>query len=429
MFSEQNKMYTFSVSKASRGFQVFAKPAGPACNFRCHYCYYLEKDELFPKGSPLRMSDHLLARYIAQHFEASPDKTVRFSWHGGEPTILGIDYFRRIIDLQRENCPAGRQFTNGLQTNGLLLDEAWGRFLADERFTIGLSLDGPEDLHDRFRRTADDQPTFAAALRGYELLKRFGLRPEILCVVNAENVRSPDTVYGFFKSIGAGEISFLPLVQPQSEEPDGLSPLSVRAAPWGAFLCAVFDEWVGNDIGLIKIQIVEEAARVAFGQEHSLCLFRPTCGDIPVIEHNGDFFSCDHFVDPAHRIGNIHQTNLGRLLESPRQRAFGRAKQETLPRLCRTCEVLAMCAGECPKNRFCQTPDGEKGWNVLCAGYKRFFNHIRPFVEQIAEEWRRQNPAAVPASPPPRTPSPGRNDPCPCGSGRKYKKCCLLRQG
>jgi uncharacterized protein len=416
---------TFSVVKASRGFQVFVKPAGPACNLRCRYCYYLEKAGLFPDGTPSRMPDALLERYITQHFEASPEETVRFSWHGGEPTILGKEYFCRIVDLQRRHCPAGRRFANGIQTNGLLLDEGWGRFLAAERFTVGLSLDGPEDLHDLYRRTADGRPSFAAALRGYEILRRFGLRPEILCVVNAVNAGSPAAVYGFFKSIEAAEISFLPLVRPRPEEPDGLDPLSVRAESWGAFLCAVFDEWVGGDIGRVKIQIIEEAARVAFGQEHSLCLFRPTCGDIPVVERNGDVYPCDHFVEPARRIGNIGQIPLGRLLASPAQKAFGRAKRETLPRICRTCEVLSMCAGECPKNRFARTPDGESGWNVLCPGYKRFFTHIRPFVDEVAAEWRRQSPgtAALRSSPP------GRNDPCPCGSGRKYKKCCLIRPG
>ena len=210
-----------------------------------------------------------------------------------------------------------------------------------------------------------------------------------------------------------------------------ISPRTVPAESWGIFLCAVFDEWVGGDIGRIKVQIFEEAARTAFGQEHSLCIFRPTCGDIPVVEHNGDFYSCDHIVDAEHRIGNITRTSLAELLESPAQRAFGQAKMETLPRTCRECEVREMCNGECPKNRFLRTPDGEPGLNYLCPGYKRFFIHCRPFVAEVAAEWRGQillkqgRPAA--AAVPPANSQPGRNDPCPCGSGKKYKNCCLGR--
>ena len=376
---------------ASRGFQVFVKPGGAACNLACRYCYYLGQGPIGPAEAPARMPDDLLENTIAQHVAASPDEVIRFSWHGGEPTVLGVDCFRRIVEIQRRHRPAGRTIVNGMQTNGTLLDEEWGRFLAAEGFSVGLSLDGPREFHDRYRLAPDGTSSFDATMRGYELLRRHGVPTDILCVVSAENVRHPAEVYGFFKEIGASYVTFLPLVEQRPDAPGGVSPDTVPAEAWGDFLCAVFDEWVAGDIGRIKIQIVEEAARPAFGQEHSLCIFRPVCGDIPVLERNGDFYSCDHFVDETHRVGNIRETPLVELLESPAQLAFGLAKLENLPCVCRACEVLVMCNGECPKNRFAHAPDGEPGLNYLCAGYKKFFARVRPFVAEVAAEWRRQN--------------------------------------
>lgn len=378
------------MAKASRGFQIFAKPAGPICNLACDYCYYLKKDGLYPKGESFRMPDDILEEYIAQHIEASLDEVIRFSWHGGEPTVLGLDFFSKIVALQRKHQPSSRRIVNGLQTNGTLLDEEWCRFLAAEGFAVGLSLDGPKDLHDLHRLTKDRKPTFEPTMRGYELLRKHEIDCDILCVVNALNVRYPLEVYRFFKGISARYISFLPLVEQQTNSTGSISRRTVPADAWGDFLCAVFEEWLNGDIGRIKVHIFEEAARTAFGQEHSLCIFRPACGDIPVVEHNGDFYSCDHFVDSDHCLGNIRETPLAELLESPAQRAFGQAKWETLPRYCQTCKAKAMCNGECPKNRFLRTPDGEPGLNFLCSGYKRFFTRCRPFVEEVAAEWRRQ---------------------------------------
>ena len=377
---------------ASLGFQIFVKPAGDACNLSCRYCYYLGKGHLGPERGLVRMPEDLLDEYIAQHISASPDEVIRFSWHGGEPTVLGIDYFRLIVDIQRRRWPAGRTIANGMQTNGTLFDEEWGRFLAAEGFAVGLSLDGPREMHDCYRVTRDGRPTFEETMRGYEILRRYGVPTDVLCVVSPHNVRSPAEVYGFFKRIGASYVTFLPLVEPRPDAPGGVSPDTVPAGAWGDFLCAVFDEWVAGDIGRIKVQIIEEAARTAFGQEHSLCIFRPVCGDIPVIERNGDFYSCDHFVDAGHRLGNIRDTPLVDLLESPVQKAFGLAKLEKLPQFCRACEVRVMCTGECPKNRFVRAPDGEPGLNYLCPGYKKFFTCVRPFVAEVAAEWRRQNP-------------------------------------
>ena len=379
------------MARVSRSFQVLVKPGGAACNLACGYCYYLGKGPAGPGAAPPRLPEDLLEAAIAQHIAASPDEIVRFSWHGGEPTLLGLDYFRKIVAIERRLRPPGRALVNGLQTNGTLLDDDWGRFLAAEGFSVGLSLDGPRDIHDRFRLTRDGRSSFDAAMRGYEILRRNGVATDILCVVGAHNEGRPLDVYRFFKEIGASYLTFLPLVERKPGAPGGVSRASVSPAGWGDFLCAVFDEWVERDIGRIKIQIVEEAARTAFGQEHSLCIFRPVCGDIPVLERNGDLYSCDHYVDREHRLGTLREAALGELLESPAQRAFGRAKQETLPPVCRTCEVLNMCHGECPKNRFAIAPHGAAGLNYLCHGYKMFFDRVRPFVAAVAAEWRRGN--------------------------------------
>ena len=334
------------------------------------------------------MPDIILEEYIVQHIEASTEPVIRFSWHGGEPTVLGLDYFHKIVALQRKHNPPMQDIMNGMQTNGTLLDEDWCRFLAEEGFFVGLSLDGPQEMHDLNRKDKGGHPTHKLTMQGYKLLREHQVNTDILCVVNAHNVLFPLDIYRYFKQIGADYVSFLPLVDPKPDTRNGVSDLTVPADAWGEFLCTIFDEWVNQDIGNIKVQIFEEAARTAFGQEHSLCIFRPTCGDIPVIEHNGDFYSCDHFVDEKHHLGNIVETPLVELLESPEQRTFGQAKLDSLPRYCRECEVKAMCHGECPKNRFIRTPDGEEGLNYLCAGYKRFFSHCQPFVKDVAAEWK-----------------------------------------
>ncbi|HPG42158.1 MAG TPA: anaerobic sulfatase maturase [bacterium] len=409
----------------SRPFQIFVKPTGPLCNLGCAYCYYLDKKALFAGNESLRMSDAVLESYIQQHLQACPDPEVRFSWHGGEPTLLGIDYFRKIVALQMQYQSPKLRIINGIQTNGTLLNEEWCRFLSEEQFNVGVSMDGPPELHDLYRVTRNNSPTHHETLRGLELLQKHGIAHEILCVVNAANSQRPLRVYRYFKQLGVKYFTFLPLVEPQPGATSGVTPRSVQPQAWGNFLCTIFDEWQERDIGAIKVQIFEEAARSAFGQEHTLCIFRPVCGDVPVLEHNGDFYSCDHYVDAQHCIGNICTTPLTDLLDHPAQRAFGQAKLSTLPRYCRECTVRDMCNGECPKNRFITTPDGEPGLNYLCAGYKQFFSHCRPFVNQIAALWRQQSggtiKAVVPAA------NIGRNDPCPCGSGKKYKKCCMTR--
>jgi len=418
------------LAQASRDFQIFAKPAGAVCNMDCRYCYYLEKSRLYPNGGPFRMPENLLENYIVQHIEACPSAAIHFSWHGGEPTVLGLDYFHKIVALQREHQPPGRRIINGIQTNGLLIDEEWCRFFAAESFGVGLSLDGPQEMHDRYRVTRGGKPTHRRVMRALRLLQRHKIPCDILCVVHNQNVHYPTHVYRFLKEIGGQYVSFLPVVE---RLPNGAGAVSAHTAPaarFGAFLCTIFDEWVRQDIGRIRVQIFEEAARPARGLEHSLCIFREICGDIPVIEHNGDFFCCDHFVDMEHRLGNIQETPLAELIESGAQRAFGHAKRDALPRYCRECEVRAMCNGGCLKDRFIRTPDGEEGLNYLCAGFKRFFAHSQPYLQLLASlEQDGQPPERlmqlVPAADVRAFPQAGRNDPCPCGSGRKYKRCCL----
>jgi uncharacterized protein len=413
---------------ASREFQVMVKPVGAACNLDCDYCYYLKKADLYPRRESSRMADDLLEQYIIQHIAAAPTEVIFFAWHGGEPTLLGVDYFRRIVALQRQHCPPGREILNGIQTNGTLIDEEWCQFLAAEKFFVGLSMDGPRELHDRHRFSKREEHTHKQVVQAWRMLRAHRVTPDVLCVLNRDNVRHPTTVYRFFKELGVEFLQFLPLVMRGDE--DGVTKESVPAEAYGHFLCTVFDEWLRNDLGRIAMQFFAEAEAPYLGVEHAVCILRPTCGNVVVVEHNGDFYSCDHFVDPEHRLGNIRDTPLVELLESQRQRDFGRNKRDSLPRYCRDCEVLSFCNGGCPKDRIICTPDGEAGLNYLCAGFKRFFIHARPYLRDMAAFRRSGQPIerfmeVVRAGDIKAAPLSGRNDPCPCGSGRKFKKCCL----
>jgi uncharacterized protein len=378
------------MEKISREFQVFVKPVGANCNLKCNYCYYLEKSDLYPDQNRILMSDEILETYIIQHINASKEDVIHFSWHGGEPLLAGIDFYRKALKIQSDNKPAGKTILNGIQTNGTLLDDEWCCFLADEGFVVGISIDGTAEMHNIFRRTKNDKPTFEKVNDGIRLLKEHHLIPEILCVVNSENVRFPHATYSIFKQLGAKYITFIPLVIPEKLSPEGVSKSSVPAEEFGTFLAEIFDEWVENDIGDIKIQIFEESIRSAFNQEHTLCIFKVNCGGVPVVEHNGDFYNCDHFVDGDHLLGNISANPLSYYLDNKRQIEFGMAKSLMLPDYCIKCEVRSMCNGECPKNRFIFTPEGDFGLNYLCKGYKYFFNHCRPFVEAVAETWKNQ---------------------------------------
>ena len=372
----------------TREFQVFVKPVGAACNLRCSYCYYLEKEHSRRGIGGSVMSDKVLEEYIRQHIKATDGSEVFFSWHGGEPAVAGLEFCRRAVAIQKRVAPDGCRVLNGLQTNATLIDQEWGEFLREEGFYVGVSLDGPERFHNINRVRHDGSGTFADVMRGLGVLRAYGVPHEILCVVSNDNAHAPLEVYRFLKSLQVSFITFLPMVERESPATDRVTTRSVRSADFGRFLSEIFDEWIKNDIGKVKVQVFEEALRTAFGQDHTLCIFKPVCGAVPVVEMNGDFYSCDHFVDEEHRIGNIMGSSLVSLLDHPRQRGFGEAKESTLPRYCIDCEVLVMCNGECPKNRFLISPDGEPGLNYLCEGYRQFFNHCRPFISEVARVWK-----------------------------------------
>jgi uncharacterized protein len=337
------------------------------------------------------MSGALLEKYIIQHIEATTNDFIFFSWHGGEPTLAGIDYFEKIVELQTKNNHSGKRIINGIQTNGTKLDEKWCEFFAREDFLVGISIDGPEHLHNKHRVTKSGDGSFQDVIRGYELLKKYNINSEILCVVNSYNVEYSLEIYRYFKTLGTKYISFLPLVEKMMDSVPVASADSVPADAFGDFLIRIFDEWLENDIGKIKIQIFEEAFRSAFKMEHTLCIFKKTCGGVPVLERNGDLYSCDHFVSEKYLLGNINNLHLGEMLDSREQKQFGMAKFNTLPDYCLKCEVLEMCHGECPKNRFIKTPTGEDGLNYLCAGYKKFFKHCMPFIQAISTVWQNQS--------------------------------------
>lgn len=367
-------------------FQVFVKPVGARCNLHCAYCYYKGTGETH-SDERMIMSDAILEKCIIQQFEASKGNSVLFSWHGGEPLLAGIDFYRKALDLQKKHCPEGVTFFNGIQTNGILINQQWCEFFRAGGFNIGISIDGSRQFHDSFRHSYSGSSSFEGVMNGFALLKKNGILPEILCVVNSINSQHPIQVYDFFKSIGASFITFLALVEHDETAASGVSDRSVKPADFGAFLSEIFDEWVEKDIGSIKIQIFEEAIRTAFSQDHTLCIFRENCGRIPVVEHNGNFYSCDHYVNSGYMIGNIGDTTISSMLDCERQVSFGTLKS-SLPEYCKACSVKPMCNGECPKNRFMLTPEGEPGLNYLCEGYREFFNHCRPFVDAVKQMWK-----------------------------------------
>ena len=366
---------------------VMAKPAGPRCNMRCAYCYYIGKEAVLPKG-PGRLPTDLLERYIEQRLQSSHEEVVHFEWHGGEPTLLGLDYFRSIVRMQRAHLAEGRKVSNGLQTNGYLLDGAWANFLATESFSVGLSLDGPEQMHDAFRRNLDGGPTHARVARAYALLKERGVFVNLLCVLHARNAMEPEMVYDYFRGLGATHLQFLPLVagtartDATAAEPDVI----------GEFLCRVFDRWIHEGAGRVVIQNIDEALRPMYGLPHALCIHRETCGDVAVLERDGGFYACDHFVDADHLIGSLRERTLGDLAADPRMIEFGKAKRDTLPRACRECDVLSWCNGGCPKDRAHAAPGEAGGLNRLCFAYKKFFGHCRPELTRLATHMRAGRP-------------------------------------
>ncbi|MBI3911262.1 MAG: anaerobic sulfatase maturase [Armatimonadetes bacterium] len=409
------------------GFHVMLKPHGPICNLDCSYCFYLRKEDLYPEGTPFRLSEEVLEAFTRQYLAAQRVPEVTFAFQGGEPTLMGLDFFRTAIALQEKYRKPGMRISNTLQTNGVLLNDEWCRFLKEHRFLVGLSLDGPRHLHDAYRVDKGGNPTFDRVYRALKLLQRHGVDLNILCVVNRINSEHPLDVYCFFRSEGVQFIQFVPAVERASN--GEVTEWTVRPEQWGQFLCAVFEEWVRRDVGRIFVQHFDVALEAWVGAEPSLCVHARTCGNCLAMEHNGDLFSCDHFVTPDYYLGNIQTTPLTELVGSTFQRAFGNDKRDSLPRYCRECPVLFACNGGCPKDRFATTPDGDPGLNYLCAGYRKFFTHIGPAMRIMADLLRnRRPPAAIMdmlGAPQGGAQTVARNAPCPCGSGKKYKLCCL----
>jgi uncharacterized protein len=382
------------------------------------------KEALYP-GDRFRMTDAVLEAYLGQLLEAHPDGEVTVAWQGGEPTLMGLDFFRRSVEIAQRVRRPGQQLLHTIQTNGTLLTDEWCSFLAQHRFLVGLSIDGPPELHDRYRVDKKGRPTSERVLAGLARLQAHGVDVNVLCTVHAGNQHRPLDVYRYFRDdLGLRHLQLIPIVERVNDtgfqEGETVTDRSVDPAAWGQFLIAIFDEWVRRDVGEMFVQHFDAALAAWLGIGSSLCVFRETCGDALALEHNGDVYSCDHFVEPKHLVGNLLETHLVDLVASPQQRAFGQAKRDTLPAYCRACDVRFACNGECPKNRFIRTPDGEYGLNYLCAGYKAFFTHVDGPMRLMAGLRREGRYADEIRQVFARA---GRNDPCPCGSGRKAKHC------
>jgi uncharacterized protein len=442
-----------TATAAPDSFHLLAKPRGAVCNLDCKYCFFLSKEELYP-GSKFRMTDEMLERYVRQLLEAHQTPEVNIAWQGGEPTLMGLDFYRRGVELAERFRRPDQTVLHTMQTNGVLLDDAWCSFFKENNFLIGLSVDGPRHMHDAYRVNKGGAGSFDQVMRGYAALRRHQVDVNILCTVHAANADHPLEVYRFFRDeLGAGFLQFIPIIerstpamlpvanQGWSERPGGHRTLytqtgelvterSVGAEQFGRFQIEIFEEWVRRDVGKVYVQMFDVALGSWVGM-HSLCIFAPTCGNALALEHNGDLYSCDHYVEPDYLLGNIAEAPMVELVASPRQRAFGQHKQDSLPQYCLDCEVKFACNGGCPKDRFISTPDGEPGLNYLCAGYKAFFNHVDRPMRIMAEllqadrapaeimTWYAQEDARWAAA----CATVGRNETCPCGSGRKVKQC------
>ena len=405
---------------APPSFHVLAKPSGPICNLDCSYCFFLEKEALYP-GDRFRMTDDVLHAYIGQVIESQLAPEVTIAWQGGEPTLMGLDFFRRAVAYAEECGGPHRTLHHTIQTNGTLLTDEWCEFLREKRFLVGISIDGPELLHDVYRVDKQGRPTYERVKAGLDRLTRAGVEWNVLCTVHAANQAVPLEVYRFFRDeLGAKFVQFIPIVERVTEGSDELTDRSVDSVAWGEFLTAVFDEWLRHDVGEVFVQMFDAALASWYGAPAALCIFAETCGNAVALEHNGDLYSCDHFVDPDHLLGNITETHMVELMASPHQRAFGNAKRDTLPTQCRECPVLFACRGECPKNRVRMTAAGEPGLNELCEGYLHFFTHIDGVMRLMVDALRRGGHAGEVME---IFAGAGRNDPCPCGSGRKAKHC------
>lgn len=364
------------------------KPSGSACNLACAYCFFRKKSRLYP-GSSFRMSDQVHESYIRQLMEGHQVPRVTVAWQGGEPTLMGLEFFRRSVELQNHYAKPGTRIENTFQTNGVLLDDNWCRFFNENGFLIGLSLDGPKALHDTYRKDKGGRGTFEQVVRAARLLQKHRVEFNVLCTVNRKNADHPLAVYRFFRDVlKANYIQFIPIVERDNEtgfqEGNTVTSRSVRPAQWGRFLNIIFDEWIQRNVGRTFVLNFDGALAGWVGMAGTVCIFGPTCGEGTALEHNGDLYSCDHFVEPNHFLGNILEKPLIELVASEKQRKFGRDKQNTLPRYCRACDFIHICNGECPKNRFAETPDGEPGLNYLCQGYMAFFKHADHSMRAMA---------------------------------------------
>jgi len=417
-----------------RAFHIMAKPTGSACNLNCAYCFFRKKERMYP-GSDFRMADEVHEAYIRQLLGAHQVPSITIAWQGGEPTLMGLDFFRRSMELQKKYQKPSTRIENTFQTNGILLNEEWCEFFHENKFLIGLSMDGPKELHDFYRKDKGGHGTFDRVVQAVRLLQKHKVEFNILCTVNSKNANHPLEVYRFFRGeLKTNYIQFIPIVERENEsgfqEGNKVTDRSVRPDPWGRFLIDIFDEWVKRDVGKTFVLNFDGALAGWLGMAGTVCIFGPTCGLGMALEHNGDLYSCDHFVEPNYYLGNILKTPMVELAASDRQRKFGQDKRDTLPAYCRQCEVLHICNGECPKNRFIQTPDGEPGLNYLCEGYKAFFKHADKAMRVMADLIRRGRLAeevmAILASEEGNLKSKfanaGRNEPCFCGSGLKFKK-------
>ena len=382
----------------ARPMYVMLKPAGSLCNLRCKYCYYLEKDKLYKQCKNHVISDELLEKFIKEYIEAQTTPQVLFTWHGGETLMRPISFYKRALELQRI-YGRGRQIDNCIQTNGTLLTDEWCQFFKDNNFLVGVSIDGPQEFHDEYRRTATNKPTFVKVMNGINLLNKHGVEWNALAVVNDYNADYPLEFYRFFKQIGCKYIQFSPIVERVVKREDGLTlapgmqggdaglaDFSITPEQWGNFLCTIFDEWVHNDVGEYFVQLFDATLANWVGQAPGVCILAEECGHAGVMEFNGDVYSCDHFVYPEHLLGNLHTKTITEMMYSDQQNKFAKMKKQMLPQQCKECKFLFACHGECPKNRFLNDKYGNYGLNYLCKGYRQFFEHVEPYINFMKRE-------------------------------------------
>lgn len=383
---------------------VILKPAGAHCNLACKYCYYLEKNKLYPTAQRHLMSDEMLEQFTREYIEAQTMNQVLFTWHGGEPLLRSIDFYRKALSLQQKYA-GGRCIDNVIQTNGTLLTDEWCEFFAQNQWLVGISIDGPQPDHDHYRLTAAGKPSWKKVMQGIKLLKKHGVEWNAMAVVNAYNANHPLEFYRFFKENGCQFLQFTPIVERQTRHEDGrtlasladkneipLSEASVAPEQWGYFLCAIFDEWVRKDVGKIFVEIFDCTLANWMGVSPGICAYSKECGHAGVMEHNGDVYSCDHFVFPEYKLGNIRDHSLIDMLYGEQQQEFSRLKHSSLPRQCKECDMEFACHGECPKNRFMKDKYGDSGLNYLCLGYYHYYQHVAPYMDYMKQELMAQRP-------------------------------------